>query len=77
MPEDLVEKYKKFGLNVAKHNGNNKCEIPISATFVIDKNMVIRCAFGRANYNERAQPENIENKKISRGLVRDWKWLAD
>lgn len=59
MPEDLVEIYKKFGLEVAKHNGNDKWEIPIPATFVIDKNMVIRYAFGKADYTKRAEPVDI------------------
>jgi len=59
MPENLIKIYKKFGLDVAKYNGNDKWEIPIPATFVIDKNMIIKYAFGKADYSKRAEPDEI------------------
>lgn len=59
MPDNLVEIYKKFGLDVAKHNGNDKWEIPIPATFLVDNDMVIRYAFKKADYSKRAEPDDI------------------
>ncbi|TYB33354.1 MAG: AhpC/TSA family protein [Flexistipes sinusarabici] len=59
MPEDLVEVYEKFGLDVAKHNGNEKYEIPVPATFVVDRDLTLRYVFGKADYNQRAEPDDI------------------
>ncbi|MEC9491479.1 peroxiredoxin-like family protein [Flexistipes sp.] len=59
MPEDLVEIYEKFGLDVAKHNGNEKYEIPIPATFVVDRDLTLKYVFGKADYNQRAEPDDI------------------
>lgn len=59
MPDDLVEIYEKFGLDVAKHNGNEKYEIPIPATFVVDRKLTLRYVFCKADYNQRAEPDDI------------------
>ncbi len=59
MPEDLVKIYEKFGLDVAKHNGNEKYEIPIPATFVVDRDLTLKYVFGKADYNQRAEPDDI------------------
>lgn len=59
LPDDLVGIYEKFGLDVAKHNGNDKFEIPIPATFVVDKDLTLKYVFGKADYNQRAEPDDI------------------
>jgi peroxiredoxin len=59
LPDDLVEIYEKSGLDVAKHNGNDKFEIPIPATFVVVRDLTLKYVFGKADYNQRAEPDDI------------------
>lgn len=53
------EKYKGFGLDLAKYNQTEKAELPISATYVISKNGEIVYAFVEPDYQKRAEPDVI------------------
>ncbi|WP_158844582.1 peroxiredoxin-like family protein [Algibacter sp. L1A34] len=46
-----------FGLN--EKNGDNSNELPLAATYVIDKNGIIQYAFLDADYKERAESKEI------------------
>lgn len=46
-----------FGLNEKNGNANN--ELPLAATYVINKNGIIQYAFLSADYRERAEPAEI------------------
>ena len=46
-----------FGLN--KKNGDDSNELPLAATYVIDKNGIIQYAFLDADYRKRAEPRDI------------------
>lgn len=59
LPADLREVYGKFGLSLEKHNGNDKWELPLPATFVVDANRTILHAFAPADYTKRLDPETI------------------
>ena len=59
MPEDLQEVYHSFGLDVEKHNGNNNYELPMPATYVIDKNKTIIYDFVPEDYTKRLDPKDI------------------
>lgn len=59
LPDEVVSIYKKLGHDLEKYNGNDKYEIPIPATFVIDKDFTIRYSFGKADYTQRAEPDDI------------------
>jgi len=48
--------YEK-GFGLSKFNGNNDNELPLAATYVIDKNGIIKYAFLDADYRKRAEPE--------------------
>lgn len=67
LPDDLAGLYVKLGIDLKKYNGNGKNEIPIPATFVIDKDMTVRYSFGMADYTKRAEPDDIIDvlKKLS------------
>lgn len=53
------EKYKGFGLDLAKYNETEKAELPISATYVVSKKGEIVYAFIEPDYQKRAEPEVI------------------
>jgi len=52
-------KYQQFGLNVGESNVSGTWELPAPATFVIDKNGVIRWAFADWDYKKRANPDDV------------------
>ena len=52
-------KYKMFGINVAKHNGNDDYTLPVPATYVIDKNGTIVYKHFDENYKVRAEVDDI------------------
>ncbi len=59
IPKDARHIYKNFGIDIEKHNGDDKFEIPITATFIINKNAKIIYAFKDTDYKNRADPEEI------------------
>jgi peroxiredoxin len=59
LPESIREIYDAFEIDVADHNGNDKFELPIPATYIVDKDKVIRYAFVDADYTQRLEPLTI------------------
>ncbi len=59
MPEDLQEVYHSFNLKVDQHNGNQDYELPMPATYVINKHREIIYSFIPEDYTERLDPEMI------------------
>jgi peroxiredoxin len=60
VPEDLVTLYReRFGLDLADYNGDGRYVLPVPATFVIDREGVIRAAFADVDYKRRMQPADI------------------
>ena len=59
MPENLREVYHSFGLHVDQHNGNTNYELPMPATYVIDKNKTVIYDFVPEDYTQRLDPKEI------------------
>jgi len=59
LPEDIRDIYTQFGLDVAAHNGNEDFELPLPGTFVIDQDQKVKYAFAKADYTNRADPNDI------------------
>ena len=59
MPDDLNEKYKSGGLDVAKYNSMDKAELPISATYIVNKKGEITYAHIEPDYKKRPTPDEI------------------
>lgn len=59
MPLELREVYHSFDINVDKHNGNLDYELPMPATYVVNKNREVVYAFVPEDYTERLDPEEI------------------
>lgn len=53
------KQYKGYGLDIAKHNQMEKPELPLAATFVVNKKGKIVYAFVETDYKKRAEPDAI------------------
>ncbi len=56
LPEDLREIYLKFGIDLAKGNGDGTWRLPIPARFVIDRAGIIHAADADPDYTTRPEP---------------------
>lgn len=59
LPEYLRPVYAQFGIDVPKANGDDTFELPLPATYVIDKDGTIRFAHVELDYTQRAEPSDI------------------
>ena len=57
-PEDLKNLYLKFGIDIAKHNGDDSWTLPMPARFIIDRGAIIRYAQVDPDYTVRPEPEH-------------------
>ena len=57
-PEDLKNLYLKFGIDIAKHNGDDSWTLPMPARLIIDQSGIIRYAEINPDYTERPEPED-------------------
>ncbi|MGI9036241.1 MAG: peroxiredoxin-like family protein [Pyrinomonadaceae bacterium] len=59
LPKETDALYKSHGLDVAKHNAMDKAELPLSATYVVNRKGEIVYAYLEQDYKKRAAPEAI------------------
>lgn len=52
-------KYKSFGINIEKSNGNNDNILPVPATYVIGKDGIIKLAYFDTNYKKRVTIKQV------------------
>ena len=65
IPTVIGEQFKGR-LDLAKHNGDGSGELPLGATYIIDRDGIIRYAFVDADYRKRAEPSAV--LEVLRGL---------
>lgn len=53
--------YKEFGIDIVAHNGDENYEIPMPATYVINKDKKIIYSFIAEDYTKRAEPLDVIN----------------
>lgn len=58
-PKETDESYKTHGLDIAKHNRMDKPQLPLSATYVVNRKGEIVYAYLEPDYKKRAAPETI------------------
>lgn len=58
LPETIVPAYRDK-IKLPEYNGNDAMELPLSATYVIDKSGTITYAFLDADYKKRAEPADV------------------
>lgn len=66
LPEDLRDIYLKFGIDLARGNGDGSWRLPIPARFVIDRPGLIRAVDADPDYTRR--PEPAQTVEILAGL---------
>ncbi len=59
LPAALRPIYADFGIDLPTHNGDESFELPVPATYVIDRDGQVRYAFLNADYRQRAEPSEI------------------
>ena len=59
LSEELRPLYEGFGIDLQASNGDSTFELPVPATFIVDKSGTIRNAFVNADYKQRMEPEKI------------------
>ena len=56
LPDDLRAIYLKFGIDLAKGNGDGTWRLPVPARFVVDRAGVIRSVDADPDYTRRPEP---------------------
>jgi peroxiredoxin len=59
--EKTIEKYKGYGIDFSKANGDNGANLPVPATYIVGKNGKIKYVFFNADYSKRASVKDIVN----------------
>lgn len=59
LPEVLRPVYANFGIDLSAANGNDSFELPVPATYVIDRDSRIIMDFVEINYTLRLEPSRI------------------
>ena len=60
VPAEVKALYlEKFGLNLEKYNGAGRWELPVPATYVLDKTGVVRAGQADPDYTVRMEPAEI------------------
>jgi peroxiredoxin len=55
-PEELKEVYLQFKIDVAKYNGDDSWQLPLSARYIIGRDGTVRYAEVSADYTVRPDP---------------------
>jgi peroxiredoxin len=59
LPEDLRSVYAGFDIDLPAANGDETFELPLPATYVVDRDRKIRMAFVDVDYTKRVDPEEV------------------
>jgi peroxiredoxin len=57
--DELIGAYREFGIDIPGKNGAQEWALPISATYVIDRDGSIIYAYTDADYRDRAEPADV------------------
>ncbi|RNB87240.1 AhpC/TSA family protein [Brevibacillus fluminis] len=59
LPDYLQDAFTNFGLDLTAVNKTNRWILPVTATFIIDKEGIIRCAHVTPDFMNRMEPQEI------------------
>ncbi len=54
---DICELYRSFGIDLARHNGEDSWTLPMPARLVVDAGGVVRAVDADPDYTRRPEPE--------------------
>jgi len=61
LPDDLQEMYRSLGFALDHYNGDDSWELPVPATYIIDKQGMIRFVSVDPDYKTRTEPREVLN----------------
>lgn len=61
LPQDVKDVYLGLGIDLAKANGDAAWELPLPATYIIERDGTIRDRFVNEDYVRRMEPGDIVN----------------
>jgi len=59
LPAEMRSIYQDFGIDLPAANGDESFELPVPATYVIDRSGIIRLTFVDIDYTKRLDPAEI------------------
>ncbi|MET3287639.1 UNVERIFIED_CONTAM: peroxiredoxin [Brevibacillus sp. OAP136] len=59
LPDYLQDAFTNFGLDLTAFNKTDRWILPVTATFIIDKEGIIRCAHVTPDFMNRMEPQEI------------------
>lgn len=59
LPDDLVEVYAGFGIDVASANGEDRSRLPMPARYVVDQSGRVHDAAVNPDYTQRPEPADL------------------
>lgn len=59
LSDRMKELYLKYRMSLPCYNGDDSWELPVPATFVVDKKGIIRARFVNADYTQRTDPAEV------------------
>lgn len=59
LPDELAAVYDTFGFDLQRVNAGHARTLPLPATYVIDRDGIIRWAFVDTDYTKRAEPADV------------------
>lgn len=59
MVPEMVELYRDMGRDIGAMNGSEDWELPVPATYVVDRQGIIRYAFVELDHRVRAEPSEV------------------
>lgn len=57
LPDELIEVYKKIGVDLEKFNGDTLWRLPVPSRFVIDAGGIVRAVEADPDYTIRPEPD--------------------
>jgi peroxiredoxin len=59
LPEELRPVYAQFGIDLPAANGDNSFELPVPASYVINRDGIIMLDFVEVDHSKRLEPSDI------------------
>lgn len=59
LPEQLRPIYTRLGIDIPAYNGDDTFVLPVPASYVVDRDGVIRYRFVNVDYTKRLEPEDL------------------
>ncbi|KZE47125.1 alkyl hydroperoxide reductase [Brevibacillus parabrevis] len=69
LPEALQGSYQSLGISLDEYHGDSSWKLPVPATYVIDRENIIRLAHVEADYKQRLEPSHVLDLLTSQN---DW-----